>query len=79
MKTLIWILVTVLIGSVTYIRPSRLVDGRFELFDENWDRKGYVIQNWLEPGRFDVFDENWERKGFWQKADDGWDRQDQRR
>ena len=74
MKNFYLTLMVILISSTVYIKQDPLLEGRYQLFDENWSRTGYIIQDKLCPDKFNVYDKDWRREGFILKKDaDRWD------
>lgn len=61
-----------ILGAGLYIKPSPFSDGRrFEIYDANWQRIGYILKDGLRPEIYQVFDKDWKRKGYIKQNDFG--------
>lgn len=63
------VLVIVVLGASLYLREDPFRDGRFRVYDENWQPKGYIIRDRISPGRYHIYNKDWQRQGFILKKD----------
>ncbi|MBW2346060.1 MAG: hypothetical protein JRF53_19115 [Deltaproteobacteria bacterium] len=76
MKALTTLMVTALmvLGASLYLREDPFCDGRFRVYDENWQPKGYITKDRISPDKYRIYDEHWNRKGHIKKrSSDRWD------
>ena len=50
-------------GTVFYIKEDPFSKGRYSIYDENYQRTGYIIQDRLYPNKSIIYDNTWQRTG----------------
>jgi len=75
MKALTTLMVTALmvLGASLYLREDPFRDGRFRVYDENWQPKGYVVRDRISPDKYRIYDKSWRRTGYIERDRDKWD------
>lgn len=73
MKKFILIMLIGLIGTTVFVRQDPLADGRYRLFNKDWQCTGYIVKDRLNPDRMNIYDRSWHRTGYIERDRDRWD------